>query len=252
MQTSYEPSDLDAHKVNKKHEKGRFLGSLVFPVAFVLFLWAIKASELFFGFSLAGLGLVPLKITGLPGILLAPFIHGSVTHLASNSLPLIVLGTALFYFYKPVAWKVVIMGVLITGLWVWIIARPSFHIGASGIIYSLASFLFVSGVIRRHPRLMALSLLVAFLYGGLVWGIFPVREGVSWESHLMGLLSGFVLAIFYQKHGPQRPRYSWEEEEEEESDKVDGEDGLAPAGDEPINHQDRTIDSPYWFRSISR
>ncbi len=192
--------------------------SLIFPVVFVLILWLIKAIELFFNIELYQYGIFPQKLSGLKGIFLSPFIHGSFSHLASNSLPLLVLGTALFYFYRKLAWKVSLLGLVITGIWVWIIARPSFHIGASGILYCLAAFLFASGFIRRHPRLMAISLLVAFLYGSMVWGIFPFREHVSWESHLMGMLSGVLLAVFFKDRGPQRPRYSWEFEEDEEDD----------------------------------
>lgn len=131
-------------------------------------------------------------------------------------MPLLVLGTALFYFYKDVAFRVIVFSILITGFWVWVIARPSYHIGASGIIYSLAGFLFTSGIIRKHPRLMAISMLVVFIYGGMVWGVFPVEERVSWESHLMGLACGVLLAYFFRAHGPQRKKYSWELEEENE------------------------------------
>ncbi len=178
----------------------------------------VKTASVIFDWELYHLGIYPLDIKGLMGIILSPFIHGSFSHLISNSLPLLVLGTALFYFYREVAFRVFILGLLITGLWVWVFARPSYHIGASGVLYSLAAFLFVSGIIRRHPRLMALSMLVAFLYGGMVWGIFPVREHISWESHLMGMISGALLALFYREHGPQRPLYSWEIEEIEETD----------------------------------
>ncbi len=204
------------YKVNKKREKGRLLGSLTWPLAFVLLIWLVRLFEVISGYSLSPYGIYPRELHGLKGILLSPLLHGSFSHLLSNSLPLIVLGTALFYFYRELAPKIFFLGLLITGLWVWAIARQSFHIGASGVVYSLAAFLFVSGIIRRHPRLMALSLLVAFLYGSMIWGIFPIREHISWESHLMGMLSGILLALFYKGTGPQRPLYSWEVEEEED------------------------------------
>ncbi len=223
------------YKGTKKQEKGRFLISLIYPVAFVVVLWIVKLTEVLFDLGFSTYGIFPQTASGLWGIALSPFIHGSFSHLVSNSLPLLVLGTALFYFYREIALKVSLYGWLITGLWVWIVARPSFHIGASGLLYSLAAFLFVSGIIRRHPRLMALSLLVTFLYGGIVWGIFPIREHISWESHLMGMLSGILLALFFKKHGPQRPLYSWELEEEslaeeeesfsEEENQAEGHDG---------------------------
>ncbi len=205
-----------AHKGKKKEETSRMLASLNYPLAFVILLWLIKSISMLLDVELYQYGIYPQDPAGLKGILFSPLIHGSISHLASNSIPLLVLGAALFYFYREVAPQVIIGSVLITGIWVWIIARESYHIGASGIVYSLASFLFVSGIMRRHPRLMALSLLVSFLYGGIVWGIFPMKDHISWESHLMGLIAGIILAIFFKNHGPQRPVYSWEIEEEEE------------------------------------
>ncbi len=200
-------------------------------------------------------GIFPQTVPGLKGIVFAPFIHGSFSHLISNSLPLLVLGSALFYFYRDVAFRVFILGLLITGIWVWIIARPSFHIGASGVLYSIAAFLFVSGIIRSHPRLMALSLLVAFLYGGMVWGIFPIREHISWESHLMGMLSGALLALFFKEHGPQRPLYSWELEEEtgEEWEGDDGgKDDLDKGEDDGDEKEDEPGSSKFVYHYIRR
>lgn len=194
------------------------LASVTFPLAFVLVLWLVKIISLLFDLEIYHYGIYPQDFGGLKGIFFSPFIHGSLSHLASNSIPLLVLGSALFYFYREVAPRVVIGSIVITGIWVWVIARESYHIGASGVVYSLAAFLFVSGILRRHPRLMALSLLVAFLYGGLVWGIFPVKDHISWESHLMGLIAGIILALFYRGHGPQRPVYSWELEADEDLD----------------------------------
>jgi membrane associated rhomboid family serine protease len=195
-------------------EKQRFINSLLYPTIFLLIIWLVKIIEVTFKSDFYVYGIFPLTAGGLKGILLSPFIHGDFSHLISNSLPLLVLGAALFYFYRSVAFRVLIFSMLITGFWVWIAARPSFHIGASGIIYSLAAFLFTSGVIRKHPRLMAISLLVVFIYGGMVWGIFPIKERVSWESHLMGMTCGIFLAFFFKKHGPQRKLYSWDYEDE--------------------------------------
>jgi membrane associated rhomboid family serine protease len=197
-------------------ERPRFIKSLLFPAMFVVLIWVVKTTELVFDLELYSWGLFPKTLQGLRGIVFSPLIHGDFSHLISNTFPLLLLGSALFYFYRDVAFRVLLFSVAITGLWVWVLGRPSYHIGASGLIYSLAAFLFVSGVIRRHPRLMALSLLVVFLYGGMVWGIFPVQERVSWESHLMGMLSGILLAFFYRSHGPQRKKYSWELEPESE------------------------------------
>ena len=171
-----------------------------------------------FEIDLSGFGIYPLTIKGLPGILFSPFIHADFNHLFSNSLPLFLLGVALFYFYSEVALKVFIWTFFLTGLLVWIAGREAWHIGASGLVYGLASFLFFSGIIRRYFRLIALSLLIVFLYGSMVWGLFPgVYKNVSWESHMLGFFSGVLLAIWYRKEGPQAPVYQWLEEEEGES-----------------------------------
>jgi membrane associated rhomboid family serine protease len=201
-------------------EKKKVIDSILYPVIFIVVIWAVKLVETIFHLSFYTFGIFPLSPGGLKGILFSPFIHGDFTHLISNTLPLLILGTALFYFYRVVALRVLVFSWLVTGIWVWAMARPSFHIGASGVIYSLAAFMFASGVIRKHPRLMAISLLVVFLYGGMVWGILPLKEHVSWESHLMGMLCGLLLAWFFRAYGPQRNKYSWELEEEMQDDHV--------------------------------
>jgi len=160
-------------------------------------------------------GLIPRSFNGLLGIVTSPFIHGSWEHLINNSIPLLVLGMAIHYFYKEVAWRIYLWSILITGVWVWAFARPVIHIGASGVLYSFASFVFVSGLIRRNYRLFALSLLVVFWYGGMVWGILPIKHDISWESHLMGALTGILLAINYRKIGWTPVKYEWEDEDED-------------------------------------
>lgn len=191
--------------------------SMLIPGIFVFIMWLIKIVEVLFGLNLTHLGIFPLTLEGLPGIFLSPFIHADIKHLFNNSLPIFLLGTALFYFYSPIALKISSWTWLLTGLFVWIAGRTSWHIGASGLVYGLASFLFFSGIIRKYYRLVALSLLIVFLYGSMVWGIFPdIYKNVSWESHMLGFISGIVLAIAYRKEGPQEPVYEWMEEEEDE------------------------------------
>lgn len=213
---------IDSQRIDKK----RLLISIIYPVSFVVIIWVVKIIELLFDVRFTQLGILPLNARGLPGIILSPFIHADFSHLISNSFPLLVLGSMLFYFYREVARTVLILSLLITGFWVWMLAREAWHIGASGIVYSLAAFLLTSGVIRKHPRLMALSLIVVFLYGGMVWGVLPLRDQVSWESHLMGMISGLLLAIHFRKYGPQRKLYSWELEELEQQ-QLDEEDEIS-------------------------
>jgi membrane associated rhomboid family serine protease len=204
--------------------KKKLLLSMAIPGIFVFFMWVIKIVEVLFGLDLTRFGIYPLSVNGLPGILLSPFIHADFSHLFNNSLPFFFLGTALFYFYSEVAIKVFIWTYLFTGLLVWLAGREAWHIGASGLVYGLASFLFFSGIIRRHFRLIALSLLIVFLYGSMVWGLFPgVYKNVSWESHMLGFFSGITLAVLYRNEGPQKPVYEWMNEEEEESLEVSGE-----------------------------
>jgi membrane associated rhomboid family serine protease len=191
---------------------------MIIPGIFVFFMWLVKIIEVLFEMDFSGFGIYPLTAGGLPGILFSPFIHADFKHLFNNSLPLFFLSTVLFYFYSEVAVKVFIWTFLLTGLLVWIAGREAWHIGASGLVYGLASFLFFSGIIRRYFRLIALSLLIVFLYGSMVWGIFPgVYKNVSWESHMLGFFSGIILAVIYRNEGPQQPVTVWMDEEEEES-----------------------------------
>jgi membrane associated rhomboid family serine protease len=188
--------------------------AIIIPLVFVLIIWIVKLTEEILSLEFYNLGIYPLSLHGLKGVIFSPLIHGSFRHLISNTVPLLVLGWALFYFYKELGIRITLFGWLMSGLWVWVFARESYHIGASSVIYSWAAFLFVSGVIRRHPRLMALSLLITFLYGSMIWGIFPIKERISWEGHLMGMLSGIILAYFYRKTGLQQKVYIWETEPE--------------------------------------
>lgn len=172
----------------------RFEESLVIPIRFVLILWAIYAIGLFLPFDLAVLGIYPRSFQGMIGIILAPLIHGNMLHLVSNTLPLLFLGIILFLFYDRIARKVFFQCYFFTNILVWIFARPSLHIGASGLVYGLASFLIFFGMFRKDFKSILISLIILVLYGGLVYGIFPQQPGVSWESHLMGALVGLATA----------------------------------------------------------
>ena len=186
-------------------DKKKLFQSLLFPALFLIIIWLVKITEIVLNINFIYFGLYPLKWSGLIGILTAPLIHADLRHLFDNSIPVFLLSAAIFYFYSPVAYKVFFLSWIITGIMVWLGGRSSYHIGASGLIYSFASFLFFSGIIRNSINLMAISLLVVFMYGGLVWGIFPYDYKISWESHLFGALTGFCLAIVYRHYGPLPP-----------------------------------------------
>jgi len=183
-------------------EYKRFILSLIPPAVILLVIWMVKIVEVIDGNELFYFGIYPRRITGLMGILASPFIHANFNHLINNTVPFFFLLVAIFYFYQMVAWRVLIISYLVTGALVWLIARSSYHVGASGLIYSFAAFLFVSGIIRRNINLLAISMLVIFLYGSMVWGIFPYRPDMSFESHLMGLIVGVMLAVLYRHEGP--------------------------------------------------
>ncbi len=201
----------------KKSDKKELTRVLSIPFLFLLAMWLIKLIEVQFDFSFVKFGVLPQKATGLKGILFSPFIHKDLTHLFNNSYPILILGGLLFSMYRKIALQIFLLLFFISGFLLWIIGRPSFHIGASGIIYALAGFLCISGMVRKDPRLAAISLIVVFLYGSMIWGVLPTKEPVSWEGHLSGFIAGILVAFFYKNEGPKRKKYQWEIDEELES-----------------------------------
>jgi len=188
-----------------------------FPAFVILLLWIIYFIEIKFGYNFNKFGIYPQKLSGLKGIFFSPFIHSSAKHLFNNSIPLFVMMVSLYYFYNKIATKVLIYGLIFSGLLTWSFARPSYHIGASGVVYLLVSFIFFSGTFRKYYRLTALSLIVVFLYGGMVWYIFPTEGRISWEGHLAGFLVGFIFAFLYRKLGPQPEQFEFSKNEEFEN-----------------------------------
>ncbi|MFB9056420.1 rhomboid family intramembrane serine protease [Mariniflexile ostreae] len=198
----------------KKNQNFTFTtGVIAYPVLFVLLIWLVFWFEVRFGINLSKYGVYPQSLKGLRGVLFSPFIHGSITHIYHNTVPLFVLSMALFYFYRSIAWKVLFFGILFSGFLTWSIGRPSYHIGASGVIYVLVSFTFFKGVFAKHYRLVALSLLVVFLYGSMIWYTMPIKEGVSWEGHLSGLITGLIFALFFRKEIAKPEKYVWEHDD---------------------------------------
>jgi len=183
------------------------------PTLYLLAIWFIYWLEIYFGLNFNKYGIYPRTFEGFRGVFLAPFIHGDTSHLFNNSIPLFVLLVSLFYFYRELAYKVLIIGGFMTGFFTWAIARDSYHIGASGIVYLLFSFIFFSGLIRKHYRLVAQSLVVIFLYGGMIWYVLPIKEGMSWEGHLSGFIVGLCLSLFYRKTGIVKKEYQFSKTE---------------------------------------
>lgn len=166
---------------------------------FILILWGIRIIDFLLPMDLNQFGIVPRTSTGLLGIIFAPFLHGNFYHLISNTIPVLALLLILFSFYPKIAWVVIIESVLIGGGLVWLFGRSASHIGISGLIYSLATFLIVAGIYKKDIKSILVSIAVLFAYGGLVWGIFPGKYWVSWEGHLFGAITGGVLAYFQFK-----------------------------------------------------
>ncbi|TYA69791.1 rhomboid family intramembrane serine protease [Seonamhaeicola marinus] len=203
----------------KKEEHFKFTPEVViYPVFFVLIIWSVLSFEIKFNVNFNEYGIYPLTLKGLRGVFLSPFIHGSIEHLYHNTVPLFVLTMALFYFYRAIAWKILILGILVSGFLTWCMGRPSYHIGASGLIYVLVSFTFFKGVMAKHFRLIALSLLVIFLYGSMVWYVLPIKEGMSWEGHLAGLITGLLFAFLFKNRIAKPKKYEWQEDTYNEED----------------------------------
>ncbi len=205
---------------NTPIEKRRFIHSLLFPLFFVFVIFTIQMVQSIENLSFAHWGIYPMTMEGLKGIFTYPLIHGDWEHLYSNAISFAVLSTALFFFYNKIAYRVFFLLYFLSGVGIWLAARPSWHIGASGLIYGLTTFLIVSGVIRRHIPLIAISFCVILFYGGLIWGAFPLKYNLpySWEGHLWGALLGIVLALIYRREGPQRPPSPFEDDEEDDDD----------------------------------
>jgi membrane associated rhomboid family serine protease len=187
----------------------------IVPSILVLLLWSVFGIEVFWHLDMAELGIYPRRLSGLVGVVCSPFIHGDISHLFNNTVPLFLLTAAMVYFYRSISLKVLFYGILVSGLLTWIIGRESYHIGASGLIYVLVSFIFFKGIQTKYYRLVALSLTVIVVYGGMIWYVFPtVDSGISWEGHLSGLLTGFVFVhLFQTPHYTKVIRYDWEKEE---------------------------------------
>lgn len=173
---------------------------LGFPIRFVILLWIIFFLDVILvNINLNVFGIVPRTQFGLIGIFTAPLLHGSLEHLISNSIPMIILGMLLFGFYRPIAYTVFLYCYLLTDALVWVIGRPSVHIGASGLIYGIAFFLFFIGFFRRDFLSIILSVIVFFFYGGIFLGMIPGDQHISWESHLMGACVGSWCAFHFGK-----------------------------------------------------
>ncbi len=206
-------------KTDQSSEKRLLLESLKLPVIFLLIIWAIHIFQFIFGLRWGFLGVYPRSFSGLKGIFTSPFIHGDFSHLFNNTIPFFVLATMTLYFYKKVAIRSILMIYLLTGLSVWLIARQTYHIGLSGVVFGLFAFVLGNGIFRRNIRSIVLALIVFLLYSGMLVGLFPTEEGVSWESHASGFVIGLFTAYFYKREleAEEIRQSPWEEETESDN-----------------------------------
>lgn len=203
-------------------EKKDFLSAMVVPAAFVLLLWMIKILEVITNISLSDFGLEPRTTKGLLGIVTMPLLHSDFSHLSSNTLAIFLLLSGLYLFYKNFASTLFVSFYFFSGFAAWIIGTSgAIHIGASGLFYSLAWFHILSGFLKRNKPQMAFGFLVIFLYGSVVWGIFPMFQPsaqISWQGHLGGAITGLVFAILFRKKSIIHKEIVPIEEDEELSD----------------------------------
>lgn len=228
--------------MDNQQEKRKFLGALILPLILVALMWAVKIVEVSLGVDLGVWGLQPQTARGLLGILTLPFLHGSWEHLISNSVPILVLGTALYYCYPTLANRVLVVTWLGSGLLTWCIGNPaSTHIGASALVYGLNLFLIVSGFIRGNRMLIVVALIMVFLYGSFIWGMIPsiaIPQNISWEGHLGGAIVGVALALLLRKEGPQKEVYPWDEDDEDDDDSTGSASDEKPYWDVPTPSND--------------
>ncbi len=239
--------------MDNKADRKKFLGSLIVPLIIVALMWTVKIIETSLGYAFSLFGLIPQRVEGLLGIFTLPFLHGNWEHLMANSVPVIVLGTALYYFYPSLANRVMLITYLGSGLLTWCLGNPNTtHVGASALIYGLNLFLIISGFIRGNRQLIVISLIMVFLYGSFIWGMIPslaIPQNISWEGHLSGAIVGIVLALLLRKEGPQKEVHHWEEDdgEKDDSQNEDSESGEKPYWDVPTPSDDE-LTVQYRFR----
>ncbi len=200
--------------MQKQLLNNKFYSSLFVPLTFPMVMWMVYFITIALNLDLSRMGILPRDMIGILGIISGPIVHANFSHLLSNSVPLLILGWTIFFFYSKVSYKSFIVIYVLTGLFVWLFARQVYHIGASGIVYGFVSFLFFSGIFRRDNKSIAIALIVTFLYGGIVWGVLPGQKGISWESHLFGGIAGIIAAFIFRKIDPQK-KYDWEDEEDD-------------------------------------
>jgi membrane associated rhomboid family serine protease len=190
-----------------KNKQEISLAFMLTPLLLLVLIWLVFIIDKGFNLQLFEFGIYPKRWQSLLGLVFSPLIHGDIKHIGNNSIPLFVLLSVIYFFYPRNARPVLWFSWIFSGVMVWFFARESYHIGASGLIYAFASFIFFSGILRSNANLLAVSLLVVFLYGGLVWGLVPIEERVSYEGHISGGIIGVLMALYFRNSAPRSFRH---------------------------------------------
>ncbi len=234
---------------------------LLYPILMLVAMWLVFWLDFNNDLHLSKFGIYPRTIKGLRGILFSPFLHGDGSHLWHNTLPILILSTSLIYFYRGNAAKVILWGTLFTGILTWCIGRPSYHIGASGIIYMLFGFLLLKGLLAKNFRLLAVSFFVVFVYGGMIWYVTPVKEEISWEGHLSGIITGVFLSLILTKKIEKAPKYHWQQDNFNETNdpfiqRFDDKGNFIPSSHDVLVEYEEilasnTVEQNIWYQSSS-
>jgi len=250
-------SESDSLEITRRH----FYESLRFPLVAVAAIWLVHFYQELTGFDPGEYGIMSRRLWGLSGILSGPLVHGSWGHLISNTFPLFVLTGISLYFYRKVAMRAFWMIYFLTGIAVWLFARPVSHIGASGIVYGLVAFIFWNGIFRRSLRSIMLAAIVVLLYSGMFMGILPDQEGISWESHLLGSLMGIFTSFWFKgeleddeagRNDPFADEHNMEKQAFFEPDTFDKTKAQRAAEEEELRRQQEQNDRwlpPFWSQN---
>lgn len=173
-------------------------------ILFIAAIWIVEFVNFFLGHELTAWGILPRRLSGLIGIPLAPFLHAGLWHAASNTVPLLILGGLTLIGGRARFWRVSVGVVLLSGALVWLFAREALHVGASGLVFGYFGALLARAFFERSVASIAIAGATMILYGGILWGVLPLRSYVSFEGHLFGLIAGII--VVWLDHRSQRQK----------------------------------------------